>query len=482
MQPLAAWVNGPQYLVRFRPGIKVSCITDSIGVPQAPGGWQQEVINHCQMMYGANAPTWITHGIAGVNIETATSNGQTAAAIADNPDIILIQLGVNDIFNVTHSLPAPTPSYIAGVAATMITTIRASLPNVPIGWILPLVSGGEQWNPPASAVPPATVSDIALGISQACAANGAQVIDLHSLFMANEQILNPSQQAFGILTFEGTHPNWRGRPLMGRGIVTNVYFDNTTGVNVDLTPGWTPDTDVTPSVWIEADACAPGPVSSVGNGTAWTTFAGATSPTCVAGAWFNGKSALRFNGTTDVMTSSLSTGAGAKTIFAVYKISVSPPGFGTWYSLLNLSNGSGLTTEFAPLANSSWSLTLMMADQHAGGGDGFLVLGTSDINYSTDGSFGFPIRYSARWAGGTSTDTSKYTYQWGGAPLGVLSSSGLISQTVSALPALGARIADGITPTEYFAGDLAALLVYPASLTTAQWGRVDQYLRRKWGP
>ena len=483
MSNLIPWVNNPQQLVTMRPGRIVSCVTDSIGVAQM-GAWQQEVINHGALIYGDSAPTWITHGIAGVNIETATTNGQLAAAIADSPDVFLIELGVNDIFNTTHSLPPPTRSYIAGVAGTMLATIRASFPNTPIGWLTPLISGGEQWNPPASAVPPATVQDIVNGITDACATYGAQVIDTHSYWMAQEQILNPTQQPFGFISLEGTHPNWRGRPLLGRSVVDRLFWDNPLfSPNVDLTPSWTPDTDVTPTIWIEADQCTPGPVTSVGLGATFATYAGATSPTCVAAAWYNGGNVIRFNGVSDVMTSALTMAAGAKTLFAVYKVTVGPPTFGTWYSLLTVKGAGSFNSEFAPYANSSWGPVMAMFDQHANGSDGFQIINTNNIADSTNGNIGYPIRFAAQYIGSGPADVTKYQYLAGGFNMTPLvSSSGFTAQSSSCLTALGAKIDDGVHPSMYAALDLAALLVYPESLTTVQFSRVDQYLRRKWGP
>lgn len=480
---MVPWVNNPQQLVHIRPGMKISAITDSIGVAQM-GAWQQEPTNHGHMIYGDSAPTWITHGVAGITIEGATTNGQLSGAIADNPDLFLIELGVNDIFNTIHSNPPPTRSYIAGVAGTMLATIRASFPTTPIGWMLPLISGGEQWSPPATSTPPYTVGDIALGIQDACATYGAQVLDTHSAWLAQEQIWNPTQQTFGFLSLEGTHPNWHGRPMLGRMVVDRVYWDNPLfSPNVDLNTSWTPDTDVTPTIWIEADMPSVGPVSSIGRGTVFNTFSGGTSPTCVAGAWFNGKNVIRFNGVSDVMTASLTTNAGAKTLFAVYKVSTAPPVFGTWYSLLTLTNGV-INSEFAPFANTSWGPIMAMFDQHANGSDGFEVINTNGVQDSSNENIGYPIRFEARWTGaGSPTDVNQYTYYGAGFSITPINSNaGFVAQATTALCALGAKIEDGVHPSMYSNIDLVALLVYNANLTTSQFYRVDQYLRRKWGP
>lgn len=470
--------------IHLRPSCVVSIIGDSISVGQM-GAFQQELINHCALIYGDNAPTFNVHGVAGVNIQTATTNGQLAGAIADNPDVFLIELGINNIFDTTHSLPAPTRSAVAGYAGTMLSTIRASFPNTPIGWCTPLVSGGEQWNPPATSVPPYTVADIVLGIKDACATYNVQVIDSNSDFLALESVINPQQQPFGVLTLEGTHPNWRGRPWYGRAIVDRVFFNNPLfSPNVDVTPTWTPDTDVTPAFWFEADQVNPGPVASLGMEATFATFAGATSPTCVAGAWFNGGNVLRFNGVSDVMTSSLTLGAGAKTLFAVYKVTTGPATFGTWYSLLTVAgNPAGINSEFAPYANNSWGPIMAMFDQHANGSDGFNVINTNGVQDSTNGNIGYPIRFAARYAGGGPATVGKYSYYGGGFNISPLNSNaGLTAQASTCLTALGAKIEDGVHPTMYAQLDLAALILYNSSLTTVQFNRVDQYLRRKWGP
>lgn len=473
----AAYVNAPH--VRFRPRITVSVVTDSIGVPGSQGGWEIEIINHCQMLYGTSAPTWLYHSIPAVTIEDATSNGQLAGAIADAPDVILIQLGVNDRFNVSHSHPPPTRPYIAGVAGTMLSTIQAALPNCQIGWLLPLVGGGEQWSPPSDDV---NMQGIVLGIQDACATYNVQAIDLHTYWLALEQALNPSQQTGGIITYEGTHPNWRGRPLMARGVIDRILFDDPLySPNVDVTPSWRPDSDVTPSVWVEADMPAAGPITSVGTGTVFTKFPGYTGGTCVPGAWFNGGPAIRFNGTSDVLTASLSTASGAKTIFLVFNNPTTPATFNTWYSLLSLTNGV-VTTEVIPYANSAWGPLAINCDMKASGSDGFFIINTNGITYSGDPGYGYPIRFSAAFAGGSSTNPANYDYRLGGYVIPPSQSAGFNALPLTALCALGARIPDGVTPAMFSSLDLAALLVYPAILTPPQFYRVDQYLRRKWGP
>lgn len=481
----APWVNNAQNLVMMRPApFVVDFIGDSISVGQM-GAFQQEIYNYSHLIYGDSAPTFNTHGIAGVNIETATSNGQLSGAIADNPDVYIIELGINDIFNTTHSLPAPTRSYIASVAGTMLSTIRAADPTKPIAWSTPLVSGGEQWNPPATSVPPYTVADIVLGIKDACATYGAQVIESNSHWLAEEQALNPNQQTFGILTLEGTHPNWRGRPDLGRFIVDSIVWNrHLYSPDVNVTPSWTPDTDLTPAIWIDATTCTPGPVTSIGTGTTFTTFGGATSPTCVGNCWTNGQSCIRFNGTSDVMTASLTLAPGPKALYAVYRVMTGPASFGNWYSLLTVKGTGSTNSEFAPYANSSWGPIMAMFDQHASGSDGFFIINTNGIQDSTNGNIGYPIRFSAQWAGGGNpTDVTQYKYLSGGYNITPLAKSpGFVGQAATALTALGAKIEDGVTPTMYAQVDLEYLLLYTATPTTVQDARIDQFLRRKLGP
>jgi lysophospholipase L1-like esterase len=433
------------------------------------------------MLYGADAPTWVYHSIAGVTLEDVIVNGQLDATVADASDIVLIELGVNDRFNVVHGHPAPTRSYIAGIAGTIISTIKTPNPKCQIGWLLPLVGGGEQWNPPAD---DATMTGIVQGIQDACVTYNVQAIDLHTLFLAAEQILNPGQQNGGVLTFEGTHPNWRGRPLMGRGVIDRVMFTNPNrAVDVDKDLTWTPDRDVTPTVYVDADLCTPGPLTTIGVGAhPFTKFPGYTGATCVAGGWFDGGNAIRFNGTTDVLTSNLVTPAGPKTIFALFKVTDVPPNWNTWYSLLTLTNGV-VTSEVIPYATSSWGPLSVMCDEKASGSDGAFVVYCT-VAFSGDVGYGYPVRFASIFAGGSSTDVTQYDYRIGGWPLDSPASRGVAftAQALTCLCALGARVEDGVTPTMFAKLDLKVLLAYSGILTAQQFYRIDQWMRRKGGP
>lgn len=492
---MAPWVNNPQQLLIMRPSpFVVDFIGDSISVGQM-GAFQQGIYNYAAMVYGDRAPTFNTHGVAGITIEGATTNGQLSGAIADHPDVYIIELGINDIFNPIHPpAPNPTRAYIASVAGVMLSTIRAADPTKPIAWSLPLISGGEEWSPPATSTPPFTIADIVNGIKDACVTYGAQIIDANSTWLAEEQILNPTQQPFGVLSLEGTHPNWRGRPYLGQIIVNNLIWTNKLfSPDAYATPSYAPDADVGSQIalWIDAAQCSPGPISSIGRTPAggvvatFATFPGATSPTCVPNCWFNGGNCVRFNGTSDVMTASLTLPAGPKTLYVVYKVTTGPATFGTWYSLLTVKGAGSTNSEFAPYANSSWGPVMAMFDQHANGSDGFKIVNTNGIADSTNGNIGYPIEFSAQWAaGGTGpTDITQYRYLSSGYNITPLtSSSGFLAQAATCLTALGAKIEDGVTPTMYARLDLAEMLLVTAIPSTVQDARINQYLRRKWGP
>jgi lysophospholipase L1-like esterase len=472
------WVNNPSRLVRFRPGCVVSIISDSIGAPQSNGGWQQEVQNRCAMLYGDSQPTWNNHGIGGATIQSATSV-QVPLVQADNPppDIILIELGVNNVGG------QPSRASIASAAGLLLSPLRSSFPNAMIGWSTMWTGNSEQWNPDPNEP---WVSNINNGIADACATYNAQVIDGHTWYQVDAQINNPSNLSSGINTVDGTHPNWRGRPMLGRAWSAQVYFDDPLYIDVDATPTWTPSSDVTPTFFIEADALTPGPVNSWGP---FSKFATGTAPTCISGGWTSplptgtgqaNMPCVRFNGTSDVMTAALSVAAGAKTLVAVYRLRQDASSFGTFFSLLTLTNGT-VTSEIMPSFALSPNQTYVNCDMKFSGADGFFFIGTQGMHDSSGDLY--PIRLISTFAGGSSTDTAQYAYYWGGASVGLSKNSGFYAQNnATALCALGARIENGTTPTSYCPVDIVALGAYPVVLTTVQRARLGAYLRRKWGP
>lgn len=476
----AAWVNNPAFVPLFGPApYKVSQIGDSTCVLN--GGVQVEVINHLQLLYGDSAPTWINHAIPGSTIANLVTDGQVSAAIADAPSLVLIGCGVNSITGATYAS-------ILADAQSVLSPIRAALPNVRIAWF-PLWCGhSEAWNPDPNQ---AAVDAVVNGVKDACAQYSAVLVDVRSTYLIDEMTNNPGQASSGINTVDGTHENWRGRPMCGRRIASQFIYELPLYPNIDLDPTWRPDADVTPALWLEADQLSAGPVTTWGP---FTTYGG--SPSCIASGWSsagNGAAPLpatglpsmpcvRFNGVSDVMTASgLSTPAGAKTLFVVYRMQSSPAGFGQYVSMLSLTNGV-VSSEFIPcFTGGTDPLQIWCCDQKRSGSDGFFETGTQfDINDS--GGAITASRFCSTFAGGSSTDTSQYAMYLGGSPLTVTRGSTWLPLDLTAKPALGARVSDGVTATNFAQVDVAAILLYNASLTTVQRARVDQYLRRKWGP
>jgi lysophospholipase L1-like esterase len=477
----AAWVSDPSKYVRIRPGIKIDVVSDSLAAPSNPGGWLAEFQNYCAMIYGDSAPTWFNHGRGGVTIENALSNGQITDAIADAPDVILFELGVNDLIFQTLQ-PA---SYWQGLATTAFQQVRASLPNCAMAWIGIWTSTTELRNPETLATAAANINS---GIAAACAANKVQFIDVHSWAVTDQNALDPTGLvASGLNTIDGIHPNWRGRPIMSRAVFQQVFFDDV--IYPPIGPSWTPDSDVAPTFFLEADQLSPGPVSAWGP---WSTFPGATSPTCVSGGWTStfptgtGRSPMncvRFNGTSDVIASGLTLPSGPKTLFALYSLR-SHPASNAMASLLTMTNGT-TTMEFMPELNiQSPPLTYFGCDLSDTGADGNIYVATQNLNYSLEGnSTLYPVRFSGTFSGGSSTTLANYGYYWGGFPLTAAQFGTRYAQPhATALNALGARIPDGVTPSGYAQVDLVALGLYPAVLSTVQKARVGEYLRRKWGP
>jgi lysophospholipase L1-like esterase len=461
----AAWVNNPQSLVMMRPGTKVSFLGDSITAGPT-GGWYQDLIQHARMRYGATAPTFTAHGVGGVTIAGTLSNGQVTAVIADAPDVVFVELGTNNLVGAVYAT-------ILADATSVIATLRASLPNVKMAW-LSVWARGEQWGPDPSQ---AMIDVVTQGVKDACAANNVQFIDNHSVQQAYEMTYNtPAPGVYqGITTVDGIHPTWLGRPKLARNVINSIFWLATTSPNIDVTPSWSPtvDSGITWAFWLESRNLTPAPLSSWGP---FSTFAG--SPTVVAGGWFNGRNCVRFSGS-DVMTASLSTPAGAKTVIALFKCA-GVPANGNYYSLLTLTNGV-VTTEVIPaFTGGTKPLVMVNCDQKKTGSDGFSVIGTNDIADSETPPW--PFRLACTFAGGSSTDPAQYTFTWAGAPCTSVQQAGFLAEALTCLCALGGRMEDGATLSQPFAGDLVALGVTNSIPTSLQLAQVDQYLRLWYGP
>lgn len=458
----APYVSNAASLVTFRPGAKVCFVGDSISAaPQCP--WFAEVANRLKMLYG-DAVTITIHATGGATIEGATSDTNFTAAIADAPDVLIVELGVNNMS------AGVSRSSIATKVAARIAQVRAALPNAEMAWLSIWCGHGEALPNPNQA----DLDAVNGGISDACSAGRVQFVEVNSVSVADDMNNNPTN-VNGRNTLDGTHPNWRGRPMMGRAGVDRLRFAYPTGTDVDITPGWTPADDVTPLIWLEADQIAAGAVTTWGP---YSVFGGA--PQVIPDGWFNGRPCVRFDGIADVLAApGLSIAAGAKTLFIVYKLITAPSAFATYISACSFTNGV-VSSEFMPVNNTPDPAVSWCCDQKRNGSDGFFMTGTSDLTDSS--GYMYPTRFASKFAGGTSTDTAQYQHFWGGTSLTSARGTTWLPLELTAKCAIGARISDGVTASHFANMDLAVLGLLPGSLTTQQFYRVDQYLRRKWGP
>jgi lysophospholipase L1-like esterase len=464
-------------LVRMRPGMKVTFIGDSITASQACGGWQAEFINRYRMLYG-DTGTFANHGIGGEDIPRVHGD-QVPLAISDGADVVIIECGVNNIL----SEPSLTRASIKAEAVSLLTDLFAGLPSVQVGWLNIWSGWGGLTIPNPNQ---ALIDAINGGISDACAQMKVQYIDVYTTQITDQNSTTPPANN---VTYDGVHPHWRGRPLMARQAINQIDWNLASGTDVDVTPGYNFDTDVAPSVWIEADQPGlSGLISSLGYGSHPFTASGVARPSLIPNGWQYGvtfpKPCIRFDGVANWMTSNLSTASGGKTMLFVYKLASFAVGFNNFYSLLTLTNGVVSSEFMATTAGGVLPVAVSQFDVKRSGSDGFFTVGTNDVYHENVPADTLPhnIRYGAIFAGGSSTDTGQYTLMWGGTRMGVVAAGTFVPQDLTALCALGARASDGVTPTNFFAGDLVLGLVWPAQLTTQQFYRACAKARVKWGP
>jgi lysophospholipase L1-like esterase len=476
MQPVLPWTNGKGYI---EAGDTIVAAGDSITATWKNVGWCQEVRNLGIALYGASAPTWINRGYGGIGIDTYVSNGHAATVIADAPDLIIIELGVNNGVS-----PRAT---IKAMMLNLFAAFRAGLPNVRM--IVVGIQRGttEQWGPdPTQAV----VTAINGGLEDACIQDGAvPFIDVRTRQLELSAIYNAPAPgaASGVFTNDGLHPNIYGRSPYGITARKSIEYR---GI---LTPApdpevWDFDTDATPFVWIESDRVTGvadgGAISSLGVGvnaaTPWIA-SGSARPTYLA-ADYDGKPSIVANGTTNIMTApGLVVPAGAKTLFAVYKTAVLASVATEFQALVNMkvSGGSLAVTQFSPTYNFTFDYTGFDADLLPPGGVETWVSTASSMYESANWQI-----TAVSWAGGSPQDAAKYVFYYNsGGPMTITQRSSLaLHPGPNAITALLGRYNDGVTPSSLWGGRFRALLAYPGVLTAQQFSRVHERLRGKYGP
>jgi hypothetical protein len=471
---LTLYAPATRNIFAVTPGANIVVAGDSLTVTSAGHGWAVELLNYSQMLYG-DSVTWTMYGAAGTSIAGWLTGGQAAAVVALNPTMIIIELGVN--------FSPSTRALVAADATALIAYFRAHIPNVQLAWAGLWSPGSEQWGP---TVDNSYADRVVGGVLDACVAAGIPYIDEHFRFLTAEADLNspPPGVSSGIVTYDGLHPNWRGQPMMGVYGRPSVTWLNPIYPEPDWST-WTPDTDVTPLLWIEADQLtALNDGDPVSTWSSWTA-AGAKRPTYQRHGWFDGGAAVYFNGTNVMTAPGLSIPTGPKTIFAMAAPTVfSTPEF-NWQTLCVLKNAAGIYTNI--ISDVSYNLSgdhqwTFNADLHVdlSTGTPMMVL----LNpWDTQTVGPPPSRISATYNGGNSDLTASYKVYsngWDSTIQHVGFGNMLFAST--ALTTLGGGMNDGVNLDHPLVGPVKALLVYPGILTTAQRARVGEYLRRKGGP
>jgi lysophospholipase L1-like esterase len=468
------WATGEGPLT-IHSGDRVAIGGDSI-TATGVNGWAEELINQSQILYG-DGINWFLYGASGTSLHDWTNvTTYTDAVLAFNPDVIITELGTN--FTPSNK----TRASFATDAEALIDYYRAQRPAVRQAMCSTWNHGSELTPDPYQAATDASNG----GLTDACAARGIQYIDVRNRYLQGEALLNPAPGvARGILTADGLHPNWRGRPMYGVEARRNVIWASPTYAEPDWST-WQPDADVTPSLWLEARQLSQADGSPVSTWGAFTA-SGASRPTYVATGWLGGPPVVRFNGANVMTAAGLSTPAGAKTVFVVSNLASFTFGQpGNYVSLLSLKVSAGVYAQIMPLSSyndyKTWSFT---GDVHSDHSTGYPSLMLRDAYiYNSDNPDPFPTRISATWDGGDIQAAGSFAFQQGGGLSGqtlVQSLNGFMLPSATSVTSLGGRL-DGSTLDHAFTGDVAAILVYPGVLTTVQRARVGEYLRRKYGP
>lgn len=482
-----AWA-GIASALNIHPGMKVGFLGDSI----TGSLWYYELLSYWNALYGDAAPTWVAHSTGGINVHSTIVDPQVAnggisnmaAMINDAPDAILIELATNDFDHATVIRGVSFP----GDVTSLITQLRAGIPGVKLAWIGVFAPHNERWDdglaPDCDLLAAVTAS-----LTTVLANMNVPYIDVHKAQQADEKryTASPGVQDSN-LTYEGTHPNWRGRPLYGKAVREQINWTGVVHPDVD---NYNPTTDViAPVLWLRADSISSGlgsPVSSWRNeapgGGHDFAASGAARPTLVSHdddhRVLNGGRAVRFDGAQNAMTSNLLF-SGAKTVFMTYRLASLPLTFGAYFTLLVLTDGS-LFAEMIPAETGVAEPRLIcMHDIKLNLGDGNFNIGSNSIAILAEQTE--TTRLSTSFRGGSSTDLTNYTVNWGALPMTLYQQAGAYGHSIGDKCSLGARVDGAGTLTHAMPGDVSEILVFPGVLSTGQYGRVDQYLQKKWGP
>lgn len=154
-------------------------------------------------------------GVSG-NVVADVSSNMSTRVFAFNPDILIVELGVNDILTGTDI------TTFSNNVASLLSQALAWKPTLPIMWVGP-TAYGEVWQvgPPVDWLSGygnnVSFPTYIAAIRSACASVGAVFVDTRAPLLVYESTHNtPAPGASqGIATLDQIHPNPTGQVLMG---------------------------------------------------------------------------------------------------------------------------------------------------------------------------------------------------------------------------------------------------------------------------
>lgn len=441
---------------------------DGLGDSVTARGVLYRLRNYAGTRY-VTPPTFVMRAQSGANLVTLLS-AQVPSVIADAPTGVIIEC--ENEYSTDDT--ATTQARLEAV----IDALEAGIPGLRwIAVLAPYAGGSEMWNPPNATVQ-SRLAKVQAAYIAACVSRGCRYIDIHNTQQVAEARYNPSNVATGIVTptGDGLHPSEYGNDGISDTIRTHIYWR---GALPEQGPAWTLTQVANLKLFLHADS-----VSAVGDGnpvSTWNDQSGlgydytaltTQRPTYRASVSAIGAvAAVEFDGTTDVMRNLTLSTSGAQTVFLAYKLVTQVGGFGSYYSVMTLTNGATFTEVF-PAYNGPRPPFMCMMDLNASPTPA--LFGSADIAYTDL----LPVRVSCSWDGVSPQTPAGYGLRNGDYPLTKSTNAGNWTRAVTDLNSLGARLDSGGTGSQFTPVYVRAAAVFSGVVSSYDTANANWYLRR----